>query len=40
MNIPHVIWEGTLDEGALSAILEAIKKLISRRGKLMWLDTD
>ena len=40
MNIPHVVWEGTLNEGVLNAIIAAISKLLGRKGRLMWVDTD
>lgn len=38
MNIPHVVWEGTLAESGLSGIIEAIKKLFGRKGRLLWVD--
>ncbi len=38
MNIPHVIWEGKLDESIFMTVLEALKKFVGRRGKLYWLD--
>ena len=40
MNIPHTLFDGTLSEGGLNAIIEAIKKLFGRKGRLLWVDTD
>lgn len=40
MNTPEVVWEGRVADGFLTAILEAVKKLMNRKGRLLWVDTD
>lgn len=40
MNIPNVVWEGTLDLGCLDAIIKGISALFGRKGRLIWVDTE
>lgn len=40
MNVPHVIWEGRLDETFFIKVVEALKKFVGRKGKLYWLDVE
>jgi hypothetical protein len=40
MNTPDVIWEGRVSDGILPAIIEALKKLFGRKGRLLWVDVD
>lgn len=38
MNVPHIIWEGVLEESILNAIISALSKLLGRKGRLLWVD--
>lgn len=40
MNTPEIVWEGRVAEGVISTILEIVKKLMNRKGRLLWVDTD
>jgi hypothetical protein len=41
MNIPHVIWEGEkLELSHLNAIIEAIKSLFGRKGRIVFIAGD
>ena len=40
MNTPEILWEGRIAEGFLPTILGIIKKLMNRKGRLLWVDTD
>lgn len=40
MNTPEIIWEGQVNDSFLTVILEAIKKLIGRKGRLLWVDVN
>ena len=40
MNIPHEVYSGELSEISFATILQALKRLIGRRGRLLWVDGD
>jgi hypothetical protein len=40
MNVPEIIWEGDLKEGVLAAITTALRKLLGRKGRILWVDLD
>jgi hypothetical protein len=42
MNDPEVLWEGpvTGEQSTLESIVAAIKKLVGRKGRLLWVDAN
>ncbi len=40
MNTPEIVWEGRIAEGVIASIMEIVKKLMNRKGRLLWVDTD